>query len=98
VVTLRHGETEVFNRTVETVTYSCGIFERPDSTLEKAAVTNYGRICRKLELGPEDDVLEIGNRRREFCTRAAIQFCQAESASAPKPTFASGFDPRRSWS
>ena len=40
--------------------YSCGIFERPDSTLEEAALAKYDRICRKLELGPDDHVLEIG--------------------------------------
>ena len=32
----------------ETMTYSSGIFERPDATLAEASVAKYDRICRKL--------------------------------------------------
>ncbi len=36
----------------ETMTYSCGIFERQDSTLREASEAKYDRICRKLSLPP----------------------------------------------
>jgi cyclopropane-fatty-acyl-phospholipid synthase len=58
----------------ETMTYSCGIFERPDSTLEDAALAKYDRICRKLELGPQDHVLEIGCGWGGLAIYAARQF------------------------
>ena len=56
------------------MTYSCGIFERPDSTLEEAALAKYDRICRKLELGPKDHVLEIGCGWGGFAIYAARRF------------------------
>jgi cyclopropane-fatty-acyl-phospholipid synthase len=44
----------------ESMTYSCAVFERPQASLLEAQETKLGRICRKLRLGPEDHVLEIG--------------------------------------
>ena len=44
----------------ETMTYSCAVFERPEMTLAEAQRAKYERLCRLLELGPEDHVLEIG--------------------------------------
>jgi cyclopropane-fatty-acyl-phospholipid synthase len=58
----------------ETMTYSCGIFERPESTLEEASLAKYDRICRKLELGPNDHVLEIGCGWGGFAIYAARRF------------------------
>ena len=55
----------------ETMDYSCGIFERPDSTLEEAAFAKHDRICRKLELGPDDHLLEIGCGWGGFAIHAA---------------------------
>jgi cyclopropane-fatty-acyl-phospholipid synthase len=40
--------------------YSCGIFERPDSTLEEASLAKFDRACTKLDLRPGDHLLEIG--------------------------------------
>ncbi|HEX9206273.1 MAG TPA: cyclopropane-fatty-acyl-phospholipid synthase family protein [Candidatus Deferrimicrobiaceae bacterium] len=40
--------------------YSCGIFERSDSTLEEASRAKFDRACRKLDLRPGDHLLEIG--------------------------------------
>lgn len=54
-----------------TMTYSCNIFEREDTTLEEAAAAKYERICRKLTLGPEDHVLEIGTGWGGFAVHAA---------------------------
>jgi cyclopropane-fatty-acyl-phospholipid synthase len=44
----------------DTMTYSCGIFERPDATMHEASVAKLDAVCRKLELSPRDHVLEIG--------------------------------------
>jgi cyclopropane-fatty-acyl-phospholipid synthase len=43
-----------------TMAYSCGIFEREDSTLEEASIAKFEAVCRKLDLAPSDHLLEIG--------------------------------------
>jgi cyclopropane-fatty-acyl-phospholipid synthase len=40
--------------------YSCALYERDDSTLEEAQETKLERIARRLELAPDDHLLEIG--------------------------------------
>ena len=57
-----------------TMTYSCNIFERAEATIEEAAAAKYERICRKLALGPEDHVLEIGTGWGGFAIHAAKNF------------------------
>ena len=79
----------------ETMTYSCGIFERPDSTLEEAALAKYDRICRKLELGPQDHVLEIGCGWGGFAIHAARQFgCRVTATTISRAAIRIG-DPAR---
>lgn len=58
----------------DTMTYSCGIFEHEDSSLREASVAKYDRICRKLQLGPDDHVLEIGTGWGGFAIHAAKQY------------------------
>ncbi|MCG6892743.1 MAG: cyclopropane-fatty-acyl-phospholipid synthase family protein [Desulfobacteraceae bacterium] len=58
----------------ETLTYSCGIFETDASTLVEASRAKYDRICRKLRLGPDDDVLEIGTGWGGFALHAASRY------------------------
>jgi len=58
----------------ETMTYSCGIFEREDSTLKQASEAKYDRICRKLQLSAGDEVLEIGTGWGGFALHAARNF------------------------
>lgn len=55
----------------DTLTYSCGIFERPDASLREASLAKYERLCRKLELEPGDHVLEIGSGWGGFALHAA---------------------------
>ncbi len=55
----------------ETMTYSCGIFESPDSTLADAQRAKLERVCRQLQLGPADHVLEIGCGWGSFALHAA---------------------------
>ncbi len=40
--------------------YSCAYFESPEASLADAQVAKLDRICRTLELGPGDRLLEIG--------------------------------------
>ena len=40
--------------------YSCALYEQADDSLEAAQVNKLRMICRKLDLGPDDHVLEIG--------------------------------------
>ena len=51
--------------------YSCAYYERGDETLEQAQTRKFDRICRKLQLGSRDHVLEIGTGWGGFATYAA---------------------------
>ena len=55
----------------DTMTYSCGIFETPQSTLREASIAKLDAICRKLDLQPDDHVLEIGTGWGGFALHAA---------------------------
>jgi cyclopropane-fatty-acyl-phospholipid synthase len=55
----------------DTMTYSCGIFEKDDSTLREASEAKYDRICRKLRLSGDDRVIEIGTGWGGFALHAA---------------------------
>lgn len=57
-----------------TMTYSCGIFERPDATLEEASVAKIDRLCRMLRLGPDDHLLEIGTGWGALAVHAASRY------------------------
>jgi cyclopropane-fatty-acyl-phospholipid synthase len=58
----------------ETMMYSSAIFERPGMTLAEAQAAKLEAICRKLELGPQDHVLEIGTGWGGFALHAARQY------------------------
>jgi cyclopropane-fatty-acyl-phospholipid synthase len=51
--------------------YSCAYYERPEDSLEQAQIQKFDRICRKLRLGPQDRVLEIGTGWGGFAAYAA---------------------------
>ncbi len=55
----------------ETMAYSCGVFERDDTTLHEAQLAKFERICRKLRLSPSDHLLEIGTGWGGFAVHAA---------------------------
>ena len=66
----------------ETMTYSCGIFENETSTLQDASITKIDRICRKLQLSPNDHLLEIGTGWGAFALHAARQYgCQVTTTT-----------------
>ena len=54
--------------------YSCAWYERPDDSLETAQIQKFDRICRKLDLQPNDRVLEIGAGWGGFALHAARNY------------------------
>ena len=58
----------------ETMMYSCAYFERPDASLAEASRAKNERICRTLQLSPDDHVLEIGTGWGGFAIHAASQY------------------------
>jgi cyclopropane-fatty-acyl-phospholipid synthase len=57
-----------------TMMYSSGVFEHPGMTLEQASVAKLERICRRLDLQPDDRVLEIGTGWGGFALHAASRY------------------------
>jgi len=56
------------------LTYSSGYFCDFRDTMEEASLQKVDRICRKLELKPEDEVLEIGTGWGSFALHAATHY------------------------
>ena len=68
-----------------TMAYSCGIFERDDSSLEDASLAKFDRICRKLGLTPGMQVLEIGTGWGGFAIHAAQNYgCHVTTTTISK--------------
>ena len=73
----------------ETLTYSSGIFERPDTTLQDASLAKLDRICQKLQLSPTDHVLEIGTGWGSFALHAAQHYgCHITTTTISQQQFA----------
>jgi cyclopropane-fatty-acyl-phospholipid synthase len=58
----------------ETMNYSCGIFEHEGATLRDASIAKMDRLCRKLDLKPEDHLLEIGTGWGGLAIHAAERY------------------------
>lgn len=72
----------------ETMTYSAGIFEEKTSSLYDASVAKLDRICRKLNLGPDDHVLEIGSGWGSFAMHAASNYgCRVTTTTISQDQF-----------
>jgi cyclopropane-fatty-acyl-phospholipid synthase len=54
--------------------YSCAYYASAQDSLEQAQLRKFDRICRKLELHPEDHLLEIGTGWGGFAAYAATHF------------------------
>jgi cyclopropane-fatty-acyl-phospholipid synthase len=57
-----------------TMTYSCGLFGSPEMTLAEAQERKLDAICRKLELRPDDHLLEIGTGWGSLAIHAAGRY------------------------
>ncbi len=69
----------------ETMTYSCGLFERPDASLAEASHAKNDRLCRLLQLQPGDHLLEIGTGWGGFAIHAARHYgCRVTTATISK--------------
>lgn len=58
----------------ETLTYSCGIFADERTSMRDASVAKYDHLCRKLHLGADDHVVEIGSGWGGFAIHAASTY------------------------
>jgi cyclopropane-fatty-acyl-phospholipid synthase len=65
-----------------TMVYSCAWYETPEDSLETAQFQKLDRICRKLDLQPQDRVLEIGTGWGAFALHAARNYgCQVTTTT-----------------
>jgi cyclopropane-fatty-acyl-phospholipid synthase len=58
----------------ESMMYSSAIFERPDMSLHEAQQARLEHICQKLQLRPDDHVVEIGTGWGGFAMHAARNY------------------------
>jgi cyclopropane-fatty-acyl-phospholipid synthase len=58
----------------DTMAYSCAIFSRADATLEQGSTAKFDAACRKLDLKPDDHVLEIGTGWGGFAIHAVQRY------------------------
>lgn len=71
-----------------TMSYSSGIFERPNATLEEASIAKMDRICRKLELTAADHLLEIGTGWGGLAMNAARKYgCRVTTTTISRRQF-----------
>lgn len=54
--------------------YSSAVYRQAHDSLEEAQIEKLDRICRKLRLGPEDNVLEIGTGWGAFALHASRNY------------------------
>ena len=66
----------------ESMTYSCPYFERPGLSLREAQEAKFDRVFAKLELRPEDHLLEIGTGWGALAVQAASRYgCRVTTAT-----------------
>jgi cyclopropane-fatty-acyl-phospholipid synthase len=72
----------------ETMAYSCGVFDSPATSLGDAQIAKFDRICRKLELGPDDHLVEIGTGWGGFAIHAASNYgCRVTTTTVSQSQF-----------
>lgn len=66
---------ELFERFLDdSMTYSSALFSTQEATLEEAQEAKIDALCRKLQLKPQDHVLEIGTGWGSFALHAASRY------------------------
>ncbi len=69
----------------ERLVYSSAFFPTPESTLEEAQMAKLERICRRLQLGPDDHLVEIGTGWGGMAIYAATEFgCRVTTTTISK--------------
>lgn len=72
----------------ETMTYSAGIFETPEATLRDASIAKIDRLCRKLDLKPDDHLVEIGSGWGALALHAARHYgCRVTTTTISREQF-----------
>ena len=70
------------------LTYSAAIFESPEATLEEAQEAKLRAICRKLELGSDDHLVEIGSGWGALAVLAAGEYgCRVTTTTISQEQF-----------
>lgn len=73
----------------ESMMYSSAIFESADTSLLDASWEKVDRVCRNLELGPDDHVIEIGTGWGGFAVHAAGKYgCQVTTTTISEEQYA----------
>lgn len=71
-----------------TMTYSSARFTHPEQSLEQAQISKYDALCQKLQLQPEDRVLEIGTGWGGFAMHAARNYgCTIDTTTISEEQF-----------
>jgi cyclopropane-fatty-acyl-phospholipid synthase len=69
----------------DSMTYSCAYFEEPGMTLHDAQLAKLDRVCRKLELNPDDHLVEIGSGWGSLALHAAGEYgCRVTTTTISK--------------
>ena len=69
--------------------YSSAVFDHVDMTLEQASIAKLDRICRKLDLKPDDHVLEIGTGWGGFAMHAVKHYgCRVTTTTISRQQYA----------
>ncbi len=72
----------------ETMAYSCGIFQRPDSSLLEASTAKFDAACSKLALAPGQHLLEIGTGWGGLAIHAARHYgCRVTTTTISKEQY-----------
>lgn len=72
----------------DTMMYSSAMYSDAQTTLEEAAVHKLDTLCRRLELSPEDRVVEIGSGWGGFAIHAARHYgCHVTTTTISKAQF-----------
>ena len=72
----------------DTLSYSSGIFLGPHSTLREASLEKIDRLCRKLDLSPNDHLLEIGTGWGALAIHAAKYYgCRVSTTTISRQQY-----------
>jgi cyclopropane-fatty-acyl-phospholipid synthase len=74
---------QLFSRMLDpTLMYSCAVFEHPGMSLQEASLAKLELVCRKLALGPEDHLMEIGTGWGAMaCYAASTRGCRVTTTT-----------------